>query len=201
MTIYTESYIMPKVDEILLLSSLNKINFCKIKQFNIKCLQNIKLFSLASERGWYSLYDNKVINGGLKLKQQRFRSLDGEFADNVDTESYKNRWVKTNPTKMKSAWNYWSQRSQLTILNLDHSGYVLELTGKLDMWKKKLKEHLDDNWLDNRTKSLDVDFHIYTPNNDCITMFTVTFQTTMSLLYNMSTKVRIIIIIMQLNEP
>lgn len=69
---------------------------------------------------------------------------------------------------------------------------MLDLTGGLVEYKKKLNTYLNNGWLDNRTRNLVVEFQTYTPNVDCITMFKIQFQTTSGLVYIVNNAVCII---------
>lgn len=71
----------------------------------------------------------------------------------------------------------------------NNSGFVLDLTGQLSEYKQKINTHLENGWLDNRTRSLVIEFHTYTPGIDCITVFKIKFQTLSGLMYTIHSEV------------
>lgn len=71
----------------------------------------------------------------------------------------------------------------------ENSGFILDLTGQLSEYKKTINAHLEKGWLDNRTRNLVIEFHTYTPNIDCITVFKIKFQTLSGLLYTVHSEV------------
>lgn len=58
-------------------------------------------------RGWNNLYNSKIINGGIRLKQKRVRIDDVRWK--IDTGYYNQGWIKTNVFEKKSAWVYRSE--------------------------------------------------------------------------------------------
>lgn len=58
-------------------------------------------------RGWNNLYNSKIINGGIRLKQKRVRIDDVGWK--TDTGDYNEGWIKTNVFEHKSAWVYRSE--------------------------------------------------------------------------------------------
>jgi hypothetical protein len=70
-----------------------------------------------------------------------------------------------------------------------NSGFILDLTGQLSDYKKKINTHLENGWLDNKTRILIIEFHTYTPSIDCITVFKIKFQTLSGLLYTIHSEV------------
>lgn len=71
----------------------------------------------------------------------------------------------------------------------DNSGFILDLIDGKSEYKSSLVKHLDNGWLDSRTRNLVVEFKTYTPNVDCITAFKIQFQTTTGLIYTVDSMV------------
>jgi len=55
-------------------------------------------------RGWCSFYNSKLVNGGIRLKQNRITEKNLRWES--DTGSYKEKWTKTTKIKNATAWVY-----------------------------------------------------------------------------------------------
>lgn len=55
-------------------------------------------------RGWSNHYNSKLINGGIRLKQNRIKA-DG-IGWSSDMGNYDVGWIKTNELNNNSAWTY-----------------------------------------------------------------------------------------------
>lgn len=69
------------------------------------------------------------------------------------------------------------------------TGYELHLTGGLLKCISTLDEHIKFNWLDMKTRRLVVEFQIYTPNTDSVTVVKIKMTTSCGLLYKINTDV------------
>lgn len=72
---------------------------------------------------------------------------------------------------------------------MEHEGYVLDLTGGRAMYVKTLNYQLNHGWLDKRTRRLVVEFTTYSPHMDVISVFVITFESTLGLLFNVKSVV------------
>ncbi|XP_050527120.1 uncharacterized protein LOC126897503 [Daktulosphaira vitifoliae] len=130
------------------------------------------------------------MNGGIRIRQNRIKEENNEWIS--DTSSYEQGWnKKTDNKNEKSSWHHQSRDNRLNFpsmlfLDLEQPGYILDLFNGQSSWILSVQEHLDTNWLDNRTQRLIIEFYLYTPNVDCITMFSIMFKTTTHLLYTPS---------------
>lgn len=75
---------------------------------------------------------------------------------------------------------------------MSDTGYELHLTGGLLNCVSKLDEHLKLDWLDTMTRRLYVEFQIYTPNTDSVTVVKIRMNTDCGLLYEINTNVNMI---------
>ncbi|VVC44104.1 Polycystin cation channel, PKD1/PKD2 [Cinara cedri] len=144
-------------------------------------------FNENNRRGWYNLYNSKLINGGIRLLQNRITTVN---TLKIDVGNYKEGWKEISKMNNITAWMYRSipviKYFGLWFPEAHNSGFMLDLTGELSEYRKKLNTHLENGWLDNRTRNLVVEFQTYTPNIDCITVFKIQFQTTSGLLFTVN---------------
>jgi len=68
----------------------------------------------------------------------------------------------------------------------DTAGNELHLTGGLVKSMLMLDEYLKFSWLDSRTRYLHIEFQIYTPHLDSITLVKICVTTNYGLLYTIS---------------
>lgn len=73
-----------------------------------------------------------------------------------------------------------------------NSGFILDLIGDQSEYENILNTHLENGWLDNRTTHLVIEFQMYTPIADCITVFKLGFQTTSGTLYTVDKEVNLV---------
>uniref|UniRef100_A0A2S2P2K4 Polycystin domain-containing protein n=1 Tax=Schizaphis graminum TaxID=13262 RepID=A0A2S2P2K4_SCHGA len=142
-------------------------------------------------RGWCSFYNSKLVNGGIRLKQNRITEKNSRWES--DTGSYKEGWTKITNVEKVTAWIYKSipviKYFGLWFPDTKNYGFILDLTGQLSDYKKKINTHIENGWLDNKTRNLIIEFHTYTPSVDCITVFKIKFQTLSGLLYTIHSEV------------
>ncbi|XP_025191851.1 LOW QUALITY PROTEIN: polycystic kidney disease and receptor for egg jelly-related protein [Melanaphis sacchari] len=153
--------------------------------------KSISYLSENNERGWCSFYNSKLVNGGIRIKQNRITEKNLRWE--TDTGSYEEGWIKITDIEKATAWIYRSvpviKYFGLWFPDTKNSGFILDLTGQLSEYKQKINTHLENGWLDNRTRSLVIEFHTYTPGIDCITVFKIKFQTLSGLLYTIHSEV------------
>lgn len=72
------------------------------------------------------------------------------------------------------------------------AGYELYLTGGLVESKSMIEQYLKSKWLDAKTRRLNMQFQIYTPDTDLVTMVEIRMSTDCGFLYMISTAVSIV---------
>lgn len=55
-------------------------------------------------RGWSNLYNSKLVNGGIRLLQNRIRQNDHAWT--IDKGNYEQGWSKSDKTDEITAWTY-----------------------------------------------------------------------------------------------
>lgn len=73
-----------------------------------------------------------------------------------------------------------------------NSGFILDLIGDQSEYKNTLYTHLENGWLDKKTTNLAIEFQMYTPIADCITVFKFEFETTLGSLYAVNKEVHLV---------
>lgn len=69
-------------------------------------VKNSSVFTV-EDRGWYALYNSKILNGGIRIRQNRIKKEKLEWVS--DTSSYGQGWrKKSNDENEKSSWHHQS---------------------------------------------------------------------------------------------
>lgn len=68
----------------------------------------------------------------------------------------------------------------------ENSGFILDLTGELPDYKNDLNAHLENGWLDGKTRSLVIEFQTHSPNTDSTTLFKIKFETISGLMFTIN---------------
>ncbi|VVC25135.1 Hypothetical protein CINCED_3A019578 [Cinara cedri] len=98
-----------------------------------------------NKRGWYDLYNIKLINGGIRLLQNRIRTAN---TWKIDAGNYKESRKEISKMNTITAWMYRRipviKYFGLWFPETHNSGFMLDLTRKLTEYKTKLNTHLEN---------------------------------------------------------
>ncbi|VVC36593.1 Polycystin cation channel, PKD1/PKD2 [Cinara cedri] len=132
--------------------------------------------------GWFGLYNSRLIGGGIQITQNRV-DRNGEN-DNKNYGSGWKEYATSTDYTITTSWTYSRPQKNATADEKNNAeGYGLYLTDRFVESKWTLDEHLGSKWLDTRTRSLSVQFQIYTPNTDTVTVVKIRAKTGCGLLY------------------
>eukprot|EP00102_Acyrthosiphon_pisum_P020398 XP_016657608.1 PREDICTED: polycystic kidney disease and receptor for egg jelly-related protein-like [Acyrthosiphon pisum] len=147
------------------------------------------------KRGWFGLYNSRLIGGGVRFRQQRVNS-NGEN----DRRNYGAGWTEYDAARGKTTpnnpWIYSKATNLANFLFYENwiatggeAGYDLYLTGGLIDEKLTIDEHLKQKWLDEKVRRFYVRFQIYTPDMDLVTLVDIRAMTNCGLMYAIFTDV------------